>query len=228
VKLEYANKLRKYFLRTQLAIILRLHIIDVYQPIFGNEKIDSLRYSGTINRWVAIQKELGDSVGSALDIGCNNGFFSFSLARKGYICLGIESTRFVYYICNLIKEINSLDNAIFLKAKLEEIIGLLPQFDVTLFLSLFHHFVRLYGFNQATSIVVQLLAKTNRVMFFETGQSNEVCTSWSRYMPDMGSVPKLWIQNYLLGLGVKYVKWLGDFETHLSSIPRSLFAVYIK
>jgi O-antigen chain-terminating methyltransferase len=188
---------------------------------------NALRHKGTVDRWLAIQEELGHHVGSAMDIGCNNGFFTFNLAQLGYVSLGIESERSLYHVCNLVKEINACNSAIFLNAKLEDVITQLPKVDVTVFLSLFHHLVRLHGIDHASEILSQLLSKTNRVMFFEMGQSNEVNTSWARYLPDMGAEPRLWLQDYFANLDVKRVKWLGDFETHLSPVRRSLFALYI-
>ncbi len=228
MNLKYINQVRKFFIKTELKIILKLKLIDTYQPITGFKNHDALRLKGTIDRWNAIEKELGGFVGSAMDIGSNNGYFTFKLASMGYLCLGIESSKALCYICNLTKEINTLENAIFLNAKLEDVIHRLPKFEVTIFLSLFHHIVREKGFEHASDIFSQLLSKTDRVMFFETGQSNEINTTWARDLPDMGKEPKVWLQDYLIKAGATRVKWLGDFESFLSPVPRSLFAVYAK
>jgi len=46
---------------------------------------------GTLKRWEAINNELEFGGGSVLDIGCDLGFFTFQMARLGFVCIGIES-----------------------------------------------------------------------------------------------------------------------------------------
>jgi hypothetical protein len=72
-----------------------------------------------------------------------------------------------------------------------------------------------------------LLEKTRKIMFFETGQSNETNASWASYLPNMHPNPPEWIARYFISLGASKVKYLGEYETHLSAVTRSLFAIYL-
>jgi hypothetical protein len=231
LSLHIANEIRLRLLKLKLKLLLKSGLIDIYQPLpwFGIK--GTQRHVSSLKRWEAIQRELGSiggSGGSALDIGCNLGFFSFQLARNGFFCLGIEANRFLYHLCNLEKEVGKFQNAVFMEGFLDEkLCRKLPIVDVTLFLSVFHHLVRESGIEAATRVVVSLMKNTRKIMFFETGQSNETNTSWARYLPEMHPNPSEWIKKYFFSLGASNVKSLGEYQTHLSAIPRSLFAIYL-
>ena len=229
MRLSILRKVRRFSQRAQLYTLIKTGVIDVYQPIQGLDKVIAQRHLGTLDRWRAIEQELGFFDGSALDIGCNTGFFTFQMVRKGFLCIGIESERLPYYFCNLVKDVGEFDNAMFLRGLFgEELCGKLPTVDVTICLSVFHHMVRRFGAEAAERLMIQLMQKTRRVIFFETGQSNETTTSWAKYLPPMKPNPKEWIESYFLSLGAAQVKCLGEYETHLSPIKRCLFAVYTR
>jgi len=227
-RLRSLKKFQQFLLHTELNLLLKTGMIDIYQPIpwFGVQT--AKRCEGTLKRWEAINNELGFTEGSVLDIGCDLGFFTFQMVRRGFFCIGIETSALPHHICNLIKEIGEFENAVFLKANVDgQFCKKLPTVDVTIFLSVFHHIVRQFGIETATHLVQELMGKTKKVLFFETGQSNETNTSWAKYLPEMGPNPQLWIENYFISLGALRVNYLGDYETHLSPIKRSLFAVYM-
>jgi hypothetical protein len=211
-----------------LHALLKGRIVDIYQPLpwLGIDKAQ--RYDSTLQRWHAIAGELDGSTGCALDIGCNLGFFTFQMARRGFFCLGIEGDALLYHICNLIKEVGEFDNTVFTRAMVDEQFSkTLPTVDVTLFLSVFHHIVRTSGMDKASRLMVELMRKTRQIMFFETGQSNEHNVSWAKYLPPMTPNPREWTENYFVSLGASRVKHLGEYATHLSPVKRSLFAVYM-
>ena len=227
MKLSILRNVRRLYQKAQLYALIRMGIIDVYQPIPGFDKFIAQRHQGTVERWSAIQHELGTLAGSAIDIGCNTGFFTFQMARKGFLCMGIESEALPYYVCNLAKEVGGFDNAVFMRAIFnEDLAEKLPTVDVTIYLSVFHHMVRRFGEEVATRSLMQLMRKTRRVMFFETGQSDENVASWSKYLPEMTPNPREWIKNYFQSLGASQVKYLGEYNNHLSPVKRCLFAVY--
>lgn len=229
MRLGILRKVRRFTQRAQLYTLIKIGGIDVYQPIPGFEGIIAQRHYGTLERWRAIEEELGSFNGSALDIGCNTGFFTFQMARNGFLCIGIESERLPYYFCNLVKDVVEFDNAMFLRGVFgEELSGKLPTVDVTICLSVFHHMVCRFGAEVATRLMTQLMRKTRKVIFFETGQSNETVASWAKYLPPMKPNPKEWIENYFHSLGASRVKYLGEYETHLSPVKRCLFAVYTR
>lgn len=228
MRLIVLKKLRRLALRAELFTLLRIGMMDIYQPLPWLGIQHAQRYDSTLQRWYAIEEEIGSFNGCALDIGCNLGFFTFQMARRGFFCLGIEGEALLCHICNLIKEVGEFDNTAFVRARLDESFSKrLPTVDVTLFLSLFHHIVRQSGMIVASQLVKELMHRTKRVMFFETGQSNEPNVSWAKYLPEMHPEPKEWIENYFISLGASSVKHLGEYDTHLSPVKRSLFAVYM-
>jgi len=210
----------------ELYLLLRSGLIDTYQPVPLVGIANAQRYRSTLDRWRAIQQELGDMKGSGIDIGCNLGFFTFQMAQKGFFCIGLEGDAFLHYLCNLARDASGQDRVAFARMVVNEhSVQLLPSVNVILFLSVFHHMVRYYGMESSTRIVVSLMERAH-VIFFETGQSNEMNTSWARYLPAMEPTPQEWIANYFKSLGASRVKHLGEFETHLSPVRRSLFAIY--
>src|SRR5687767_1839374 len=48
-------------------------------------------FASAERKWEHIKKHLPESARCAVDIGCNNGYFSLSLARAGVFTLGIDS-----------------------------------------------------------------------------------------------------------------------------------------
>jgi len=102
----------------------------------------------------------------------------------------------------------------------------LPQVDVVIFLSLWHHLCRAEGFESAKNVLKEVLKRTKIVCFFETGQSTEDYESWSRDLPSMQPDPDTWITRLLVECGASHVHKLGSFDTYLGPIPRTLFAAY--
>jgi len=229
ISLGSLKTFRRLFLRTELNILLKTGMVGIYQPIPWLGVRNAKRCEGTLKRWEAINNELRFAEGSVLDIGCDLGFFTFQMARRGFFCIGIESEAMPYHICNLIKEVGEFNNTVFVRATVDEqFCGKLPTVDVIIFLSVFHHIVRQFGLETSTQLMLKLMQKTRKVLFFETGQSNETNASWARYLPAMTPNATLWIEDYFISLGAARVRHLGNYETHLSPIKRSLFAVYMK
>jgi hypothetical protein len=147
VSLGPLKKVRRFLLRGELYFLLRTGVIDVYQPLPYGNAVKAQRHNGSLGRWQAIEMELGTLQGSALDIGCNLGFFTFQMARKGLFCIGIESDGLPCHICNVIKEVGEFENAVFVRAMVDErFCRKLPTVDVTLFLSV-SHIVRVWDRN---------------------------------------------------------------------------------
>jgi hypothetical protein len=228
MNLASLNKFRIFFLRLELLGLLKSGIIDIYQPLPWLNIKNAQRYQSTLLRWQAIETELGDLKGSALDIGCHLGFFTFQMARKGVFCIGVEGEAILHHLCNLIKEVGGFEKAVFVRGFLDESFSqTLPTVDITLFLSVFHHMIRKSGMEQATRLMKEIMQKTRRVIFFETGQANEPNVTWAKHLPPMDPNPKEWTERYFCSMGASRVKYLGEYETHLSKVKRSLFAVYL-
>ena len=104
----------------------------------------------------------------------------------------------------------------------KDFIASMPTFDVVLNLSVFHHWVKMYGPDDAQDMMRALAGKCS-MMIFETGQSNEVGTKWQEKLSFMGDDPQEWGKDFLQGLGFKTVEVIGTFPTGLTDVDRYLF-----
>ena len=201
--------------RLALRFVIRLGLLRNYQPLPWLNIDVGDRGQGCMLRWQAINNLMSQEFRSAIDVGCNIGFFTFRLAENNITCIGIESDSLSYNIASKVKKICNFNNVAFLNQTLEPSnIASLPSVDVVLCLSVFHHFVRYYGFSAAKGLI------------FETGQINETYMGWSRLLPDMGEDIEKWLETFLLDIGAKRAENIGLFPTHLGNIPRYLFVAY--
>jgi 2-polyprenyl-3-methyl-5-hydroxy-6-metoxy-1,4-benzoquinol methylase len=203
----------------------------VYQPVpeLGRRYVSANRSAGTTSRWGAMRPVIeGVHAETAADIGCNAGWFTLELARLGLATVGIEAHPPYYRAAITALQRSGLRNAGVMVLELTPAtLGLLAPVDCVVFLSVWHHIVHEDGLEGASSFLRGLWERTNKVLFFETGESEEFRSSGFG-LPEMEPDPKLWIGEYLSQTceGAE-VKWLG---THPSSGPeaavsRNLFAV---
>lgn len=184
----------------------------VYQPLpwLGLKK--ARRGTGTEARWAAIGATLNDEViDSAMDIGCNTGYFCFSLAARGIPTLGIDRDDRFLRIAQYAAGQMRAQGVGFCKMDLTpDTIRLLPNVDLTLLLSVWHHWVRGYGLEVAGEMLSAVWNKTQKVMFFETGEA-EMPAEFGLAM--LQSSPRQWLEDYLYSMCAEaHVMWLGTFK----------------
>lgn len=105
---------------------------------------------------------------SVLDIGCNAGFYSFELARRGAQVLGIDSD--VHYLnqARWIAENFYDDNSpTFLRMQIHELSRVKKKFDLVLFMGVFYHL-------RYPSLALDTVSSlTNKTLVFQTLSMNE-------------------------------------------------------
>jgi len=203
--------------------------IYFYQPLYKlNTKF--LFVSNRIereceDRWSAIESHIDGQPTSFMDIGSQFGYFVLRMAEKGYFSLGVEREDDSIWLSNQVRNLSGLSNANFVKIDItpETILGL-PTVDVVSCMSIFHHWAgKNHDLEYANQIMIEIAKRTKKMLFFDTGQSNENAT-WSEKIDFMKPSPKKWIQGYLNDLGFSQVIHLGDFDAiHISSQKRHLF-----
>ena len=103
---------------------------------------------------------------------------------------------------------------------------LLPVVDATLVLSVWHHFVREQGLDEATALLAQIWGHTGKVLFFETGQ-NEMPESWG--LPPMTPDAATWLDRFLAttceGGDVWHLGQHVALDAEQAPCTRNLFAV---
>jgi SAM-dependent methyltransferase len=188
------------------------------------------RADSTESRWEAMLpliEQLG--VRSALDVGANVGWFCFAFERIGIPAIAVESdARAVRIGMYARKRVPQPSRVSFLVMDAQpETSQLLPSADCVLFLSVWHHVVRSRGLAVATQLLASLWEKTDRVLFFETGE-NEFPPSWG--LPSFDPDPRTWLAGYLgRTCGDASIIHLGCHDAGIESggrrAERNLFAV---
>lgn len=161
---------------------------------------------------------------SVLDLGCNQGYFTFRFAHKGGICLGIDNDRSELMVARARAELHKIRNAAFLELTLDpDNLPSLPKSDIVVCLSIFHHWVRHFGQETACDMLSILATRAEKAMVFDSGQPEEKATSWATELNFMQPDGATWIAQYLRHIGFEKVHTMGLFPTSLSPIPRTLF-----
>ncbi|HEY3185761.1 MAG TPA: DUF1698 domain-containing protein [Gaiellaceae bacterium] len=185
------------------------------------------RAAGSDSRWQAIAPVLEQAEArTALDLGCNVGFFTVKMAQAGIATVGVESHPTFYRTALYATRQLRLSNAGILVLRLAPgTIELLPKVDAILFLALWHHLVRSHGLDQATSMLETIWART-KVLVFETGE-DEMPASYGlpRMTPDAGT----WLADFLRrtcdGADVAHLGMHAAVAPDGSECHRNLFAV---
>ena len=196
----------------------------LYQPVFSKDDDNSFVIRNSKDRWNAMKPYLEKlDKGSVLDIGSNIGYFTFKTAELGHFSTGMESEGFNITVSNAIKASAGVDNANFIKCMITpEHIKIMPSYDTIINLSVFHHWVKVYGQEVACDMMRDLAAKCDNLVF-ETGQHNEKGTKWAERLSFMGGSPEVWIEEFLKDIGFNEVKLLGQFSTGLTDVKRNMY-----
>lgn len=220
---EKSSALRRY-LQCRRAL---LSMPEIYQPITipGFEDITPRR--ACEDRLALITADMGAPPATVIDIGCQIGFFSFDLAKRGFLVRGIDSNSRNIRVARLLSTLPGASRPVFTCLELApNTTSLLQPADYVLCLAVFHHIIYYQGLSVAKELISDLRSKTLQRLYFEIGQSNEPIEPWARYLPDMSPDPLEWISSFLLDGGFREIKLLGKVSTHLSDVPRYLVAAW--
>jgi SAM-dependent methyltransferase len=171
-----------------------------------------------------IKNHMGAGSKTVLDIGSNSGYYLFQFADLGFLCHGIETDPDLVYFTALQNYVLDSKGVSCECGRIDlTFIQHMPRYDVVLCLSIMHHIIMAEGIDAAEAVLNGLAQKTNHVLFFEMGQSNETKADWSHKLPRMEPNPEVWISQWLKKCGFKKVETIGTSQT---TVPRYLFAAY--
>lgn len=120
------------------------------------------------DRWSFIRTHLEDSHARLLDVGCAEGFFVNAAAELGIQALGIEANEQRYK--RAVERFGDHDNADFEYLTLTpDTVHDLPAADVTLCLTVQHHWAGGFGAESATQMLESLAEKTDLLCYEPPG-----------------------------------------------------------
>ncbi len=217
----------------RLSSILSCYLCGYHNPI------DVLSYPGRPQgsvpssqiRWSIIEKKLPSTLTTCADIGCNTGFFSRKMARKGIYVYGYEPDNSLFRLLVLSIESGELQNVSVTQYSLTPTnIHIIPEVDCCFFLSVYHYWVQSFGWEEAALGLRRLWEKINVCMFFEMPDSASNA-KLKNELKEMGETPeecKRYLEGMLNKLHNARITYLGriitDFrpneKRHLFKISR--------
>lgn len=165
---------------------------------------------------------------SAIDIGANVGGFAFAFAGEGIRAIAVERVVRFVRIGLYARRKGGFDDASFLVMDINPTsVRQLPHADCTVYLSVWHHHVREFGLDGGSEILSALWERTDRVLFFETGEGE---------MPDSWGLPaglrldsRAWLTDYLRrtceGSSVRHLGEHAALAPDEAVVSRHLFAL---
>jgi SAM-dependent methyltransferase len=202
-----------------------------YQPLPWIGYHDADRATGTAERW-EVMRPIIQASGSqtALDIGCNVGFFSFAMAEMGLAVVGVDAQQKELRIAAFVRRRLHARYVGLLSLLIDPAtVRLLPTADCTLLLSVWHHWVKGYGMDAATAMLATVWERTGRIMMFETGET-EMPADFN--LSCMQPSPREWIAKYLKETCNASIQCLGEMKAFAPGgsetraiVRRSLFLV---
>jgi hypothetical protein len=200
----------------------------LYQPVRSLPGGAASRRSGSESRWSAMLPVIrSQEVGNAVDIGACEGYFAIELAEAAIPTIAIESApgncRTMLFA---VKRSGTRNVGVLAMEITPENVDTLPSADCVLCLSIWHHFVRVFGIGDATAMLATIWKRTRRVMFFDTGET-EMTPDYR--LPSMSPDPRSWLTDYLArncaGSRIEHLGRHGAFDPVGNRCERNLFAV---
>lgn len=193
---------------------------EKYQQVYGHPELsdNSSRICQDRERLLTkvicnLQNYSGKKKLKILDIGCAQGYYSFTAAKLGCEVNGIDYLEQNIKVCQLLKEEQGIENCSFERNALsmEYIADLSENYDIVFALSIMHHVATQNGFAKAREILEQLSAHC-QLIITEMAVKEEPLY-WNQYLP---SEYESWFEN------ISFFDEISYFETHLSDVRRPL------
>jgi SAM-dependent methyltransferase len=199
-----------------------------YQPLPWLGVADAGRAVGTKTRWSEIERLAAElDCRTGLDIGCNVGFFTFSLASRGSYTIGVErEAKFVRTFLYAQRRLHNPRSALLTLDLAPDTVSLLPSAQIVLFMSVWHHILREFGMEAARGILSAVWGHTQKALVFDTGES-EMPPEYG--LPPLEPSPAQWVENLLQseckGGVVRHAGLHDAFDPEGRRCQRNLFVV---
>lgn len=223
----FLDKMTQGLLWARLNMQRMLRVVSRYQnnPFNFSESKKDLSTRFCEDRYQAFSAFIPkDQFFSVLDIGCNQGYFLFRIAPHAGVCIGFEKAYNEVMYARSLAAVHRVKNVLFMDYMITpHNVAAIPAADIIICLSVFHHWVRDFGENNAIDMLRMTMNHCRRYFIFETGQYEEKGQKWTDVLKFMGANSHEWITNFLYDSGFSKVEMVGEFSTTLSDIPRKLY-----
>lgn len=227
MKLDISKQLsRPNTLVARALLRLLTRSLNPYQPVLLDGKTIHPGRRDCEARVAAILQTLaGTKDQTILDLGSAEGYFVRRCAEAGYLTVGVEADIRRLVVAQWSLALDGVTNFGFIRAHIDRAtLTRLPPRDVTLSLSLFHHVIYEHGVGRARSLLEAIRQRTNHVLIFEMGQSDETEFEWAQLLPDMTPNPHEWIADFIASAGFSDVKKICESSAYNSDVQRATFA----
>ena len=193
---------------------------EIYQPIYGHPNLSITASRQCDDRLKSILK-VYSSLNlvlkrplRVLDLGCAQGYLSFSLAAKGASVYGVDLQKENIAVCQSLADEYSNLSTSFQVQPIEIVIEHLKpdEFDLVLGLSVFHHLIHQHG-TETVRGWLSILAEKVEVAIFEFAMPDEPLY-WAISQPDD---PQELMDEFA------FIHEISKHSTHLSKIKRPLY-----
>jgi hypothetical protein len=184
-------------------------IIPLYQPLTdvgldrkgSNERMHE--------RLDAIRHHLPPGPLTGMDIGCNIGFYVFEFVKDGHKMIAVEADWNYFSILfaarrRLRRESDIIPISFYFTP---DTISALPIADFTIFMSVFHHWCREFGTGPATDMLLTILRRSRKALFFEPPFWRETKAKNQKALPDYGAEDSVaWWRDFFQSHGCRRVE----------------------
>lgn len=143
------------------------------------------------------------SVGSVLDVGCNEGYVTSAFSDMGKFCVGIDVGP--YYLNHVLNDLDKVfgkqSPAFGVFPLSDRNVDTIPEFDVVLLLSVHHQLVKRFGEAYARDLVTRLAAKARRYLVIEfSATADKYGFTEARFVDNDEASVKAYADAWLRGL----------------------------
>jgi len=182
---------------------IKKNFLEKFKPFHKWRRTDNLE------RWQSISPHINSTDQTCLDIGCASGFFTSKMADLGLLSVGIDVRK------NRIKHARKIfrdkERCSFMLLELSpNNISKLPNFDVILLLTVYHHWCYHYGRENAEKMLRYLADVSNKIIFEPPGkESSKFSEVGNRPMKNGESIVEYYIsllnKIFVNRVDVKYI-----------------------
>jgi len=197
--------------------------VEYYQPAYMINILDIAPKRDCKDRCRLIEKSLDNIITGQkiLDIGSSLGYICYYFADRGAITTGWESDPKNVEVSKLIGQINGIETKIENKSFCIEALNDINKddYDVIIILSVLHHIIHYKGLEYVQELIKAMFEKVSTLIVELALKNEDSSLFWDASLPD----DELAIFD-LIKTDVD-IKYIGEFDTHLSLTKRPIYLI---